>query len=290
MTTLYAGYPDQETLDRAYDVEGAVPDFMAYASRYMADSAAARNLLKPRLDVPYGPTRMETLEVYAAQASDPAPILVFIHGGAWKSLDASVFSLVAPGPVAAGMAVVNVTYDLCPHVSIEEMVRQVRAAISWTWRNADGFGGDRDRIIVAGHSAGAHLTTMATLTDWDRYGLPEDVVKGAFGISGIYDMEPISRSFLQPYLRLTADAVRWQSPIRNLRTLQTPLTLAWGTDEPEGLISSSQAFEKAWQAVGNSVSSFTLEDANHFDVLDGFADKDGVMTRAVQDLLERSAA
>lgn len=290
MTMLYAGFPDQETLDKAYDVEGAVPDFMIYANKYMSESAAARDRLKPKVDVSYGPTRMETVEVYEATGETPAPIFVFIHGGAWKSLDASVFSLVAPGPVAAGMAVVNVTYALCPMVTVEEMVRQVRAAIAWTWHNAESFGGDRNRIIVAGHSAGAHLTAMATLTDWSRYGLPEDVIKGAMGISGIYDMEPISRSFLQPFLRLTADVVRWQSPVYNVRPLATPLTLVWGTDEPEGIEFNGKLYEKVWRAAGNSLSTFTLEGANHFEVLDGFATKDGVMTQALFELLDRAGA
>jgi len=289
MSMLYAGYPDQASLDKAYDVEGAVPDFMIYANKYMSDSAAARALLKPKLDVSYGPTLMETLEVYDANGDTPAPIFVFIHGGAWKSLDASVFSLVAPGPVEAGMAVVNVTYDLCPMVTVEEMVRQVRAAIAWTWHNAESFGGDRNRIVVAGHSAGGHLTAMAMLTDWSRYGLPEDVIKGAMGISGIYDMEPISRSFLQPELRLTADVVRWQSPVYNVRSLATPLTLVWGTDEPEGIEFNALLYEKAWLDAGNSLEKFTLDGANHFEVLDGFSTKDGVMTQALFDLLERAA-
>lgn len=70
------------------------------------------------------------------------------------------------------MAVVNVTYDLCPVVTVEEMVRQVRAAIARTRHNAESFGGDRNRIIVAGHSAGAHLTAMATLTIQGRLACP----------------------------------------------------------------------------------------------------------------------
>ena len=290
MNMLYAGYPDQQSLDAAYDVEHYVPDFMYYANKFMSESAAARALLNPKENVPYGPTLMETLELYEARGDTPAPIFVFVHGGAWKSLDASVFSMVAPGPVEAGMAVVNITYDLCPMINVTEMVRQVRSAIAWAWHNAESFGGDRDRIVLAGHSAGGHLMAMATLTDWSRYGLPDNVIKGAMGISGVYDMEPISRSFLQPFLRLTAEEVRWQSPVYNVRAMPMPLTLVYGTDEPEGIEYNSLKYEAAWKAAGNSVTLFTLEGKNHFEVLDGFATKDGVMTKALLDLLDRAGA
>ena len=153
---------------------------------------------------------------------------MFIHGGYWKSLTSRVFGMVATGPVAAGMCVVNVTYALCPEVEIGEIVRQVRAAVAWTARNADSFGGDPDRIIVSGHSAGGHLTATTLLTDWGRYGLPTDVVKGGFAISGLFDLEPLAYSFMQPALRITGDTILRHSPQRNVVPVATPLAIAWG--------------------------------------------------------------
>lgn len=287
MSSLYAGYPDRAALDAAYDVENSVPDFMVFAEKFMADAASARAALNPREDVPYGTTLMETVEVYPAAGDAPAPIFVFIHGGYWKSLRASVFSGVAPGPVAAGMAVVNVTYDLCPVVTIDEIVRQVRAAIAWTWRNAESFGGDRNRIIVAGHSAGGHLTAMAMLTDWSRYGLPDDVVKAGVAISGLFDLEPLSFSWIQQDLRLTAETIRWQSPINLVKPVGAPLAVARGDADPSAFAGQSERFAAAWKAAGNEVTTFVIENANHFEVLDGFLIADGIMTRTLLDLVRK---
>ena len=288
MTSLYAGYADQAALDAAYDVENSVPDFMVYAHKFMADSAAAEAAIpNKRLGVPYGPTLMENLDLFLPETSSgKAPILVFIHGGYWKSLTARVFSCVAPGPVAAGFCVVNVTYDLCPQVDMGEIVRQVRAAVAWTARNADSFGGDADRIIVSGHSAGGHLTATTMLTDWSRYGLPSDLVKGGFAISGLFNLEPLAYSFLQPSLRLTGEAIRHQSPQFNVAPLTAPLALTWGDADPAAFAGQSRDFAGAWSAAGNRCGSFVLEKANHFEVLEGFKTAEGIMTRTVLDLLE----
>jgi arylformamidase len=131
------------------------PDFSIYARKFTTESEAARAGLQCHLNVPYGPTLMENVDIFLPKAGGgKSPILVFIHGGYWKSLTASVFSVMATGPVEAEMCVVNVTYALCPEVEIGEIVRQIRAAVAWTARNAETFGGDPDRIIVSGHSAG----------------------------------------------------------------------------------------------------------------------------------------
>lgn len=287
MKSLYAGYADQAALDAAYDVENSVPDFMIYARQFMSDSEAARNALPCKLGVPYGPTVMENLDIFMpASSAAKAPILVFIHGGYWKSLTASVFSMVASGPVAAGFCVVNVTYALCPEVEIGEIVRQIRAAVAWTARNADSFGGDADRIVVSGHSAGGHLTATTLLTDWDRYGLPADVVKGGLAISGLFDLSPLACGFLQPALRLTGEAIRAHSPQFNITPIATPLAIAWGSAEPDAFCGQSQNFAQAWAAAGNRCGSFQIENANHFEVLEGFKTADGVMTRSAIALLE----
>ncbi|UNK39963.1 alpha/beta hydrolase (plasmid) [Shinella sp. H4-D48] len=288
MTKLFAGYESQAALDAAYDVESSVPDFSVYARQFMADSAAAEAAIADKqLGISYGATLMENLDLYRpSPAPTKAPIFIFVHGGAWKSLTSRVFSMVAPGPVAAGACVVNVTYDLCPTVEMSEIVRQVRAAVAWTYRNAESFGGDPDRIVLGGHSAGGHLTATTLLTDWSRYGLPDDIVKAGFAISGLFDLTPLAESFLQPDLRLTPMAVQEYSPVFNVRSDLAPLALTWGDADPEAFAGHSQRLEAAWKAAGNRASSFILPQANHFEVLEGFKTPDGRMTQVVMDLFE----
>jgi len=281
---MYGGFATQEELDREYDVEKSVPDFSIYVTHFLGNSALAREVTPHQADVPYGPTKAETANIFPA-AVPGSPVLIFIHGGYWKALTAHVFDMVAPGPVAAGYAVVNVTYALCPVVTITEIVRQVRAAIAWTWRHAPSFNGDPNRIYLAGHSAGGHLTAMAVLTDWaEDYGLPDDVVKAAMPISGLFDLSPFPMSFVQPQLRLSAEEVQRVSPILHIRPSPTPLVVAWGAAETAAFQRQSKDFLAAWQAAGNAGEALPIPGANHFEVLDGFMTADGLMTRRLDAL------
>lgn len=281
MSSPYAGYESQAALDAAYDVDNAVADFDGYVKWYLETSEAARSALDCRVGVPYGPTLMERANVFPATGETPAPILIFIHGGYWRILTADVFDMVATGPVAAGFAVVNVTYALCPAVTISEIVRQIRAAIAWAARNAASFGGDPQRIYVAGHSAGGHLTATSVLTDWEAdYGLPGDLIKGAMPISGLFDLEPVSYSFLQPSLRLTGEQILKESPIRHVRKSPVPMVVAWGGKETDAFQNQSRHFLDQWQAAGN-LGEALIPQKDHFDILDGFQTIDGVLTQAL---------
>lgn len=282
MSKFYASYETQADLDAAYDVESSVDDIARHTAGFQSNSQQARARLKNRLGIPYGQTRMEHLDVFTPDnLADSAPILVFFHGGYWRALTAKDFSFVSLGPVAAGFVVVNVTYGLCPEVTIDEIVRQARAAVAWTARNAEGFGGDKNRIFVAGHSAGGHLATMTLLTDWQQYGLEDDVIKGAVAISGLFDLEPIACSFMQPTLRISSDTARWQSPIRNVRRVPAPLVVSWGADELDGFVEQSEKFTAVWCAAGNRGAPLVIEGAHHFNILDELMRVDGQITQSV---------
>jgi arylformamidase len=124
------------------------------------------------------------------------------------------------------------------------------------------------------------------LTDWTRYGLPADTVKGGLAISGLFDLAPLACSFLQPALRLTGEAIRAHSPQFNVMRVAAPLAITWGSADPEAFAGQSKNFAQAWSAAGNRCGSFVLENANHFEVLEGFKTPDGIMTRTVLDLLQ----
>ena len=287
MKLHYGGFATQEELDREYDAQRTVPDFGACVKHFLHSSAAARATLPHRANVPYGPTRSENANIFPAEAPD-SPVLVFIHGGYWRSLTADVFDMVATGPVAAGYAVVNVNYALCPAVTITEIVRQIRAAIAWTHRHAASFNGDPGRIFVAGHSAGGHLTAMAALTEWEEeYGLPGTLIKGGLPVSGLFDLRPFPASYLQPQLRFPAEEVERNSPLFHVRAVPTPLVLAWGAAESGSFRKQSLHFLSAWQAAGNTGEALPIEGAHHFAVLDGFMAADGLMTRTLDAMRQR---
>ena len=278
---LYRSFRTQAEIDAQYDVESSVPDFGRYVDFFLSNSARVRTALEPRLDVPFGPTTAETLDIYPAARAD-APIHMFIHGGYWHSLSSKEFSFVAEGLVKAGVTVVINNYALCPDVTITEIVRQNRAAVAWLYRNAATFGGNRSRIHVSGHSAGGHLTAMLLATDWERdFGLPPDLVKGGTAISGLFDLEPFVHSWLQPKLRLTPDEIDRTSPIRHIPDRASPLIVTFGGDESEEFRRQSESFLAAWTAKGLDGRYLDLPGRNRFTVLEDYMDPDSPLCRSI---------
>ena len=270
MVKLYRNFETQEEIDQAYNVELSVPDFSIYADLYVNESARARDELDCLLNVQFGPTLDEHLDIFPA--ADPnAPILVFIHGGYWRILSSKEFSLVAHGPVAAGYTVVVTNYSLCPKVSISEITRQSRAALAWLHQTKLKFNGDRDQIYVCGHSAGGQQTARLLSTDWENeYGLPANVIKGGLSISGLFDLRPLRYSWLQPKLLLNHEVIERESPLFHIPSQAPPLTITVGGQEPPEFRRQSEEFCSAWCDHGLSGNYQPLTDKNHFDAIDGF--------------------
>lgn len=272
MTAIYRDY-DQAALDAQYFLRGRVADVQRYFERWARNSAASRERFSCRLDVAYGPSAAETLDLFLPEKSTPAPILVFLHGGYWQSLDKADHSFVADGFVPHGAVVVVVNYVLAPHAGMDEIVRQIRAALAWTWRHAAEFGGDPARIVVSGHSAGGHLTAMAACTDWPAFGegLPVDLAKGAVMIAGLYDLEPVRLCYLNKVLNLTPAEVRRNSPL-NIDVAGRPeLVLCVGADETDEFHRQQQVYAAALLQKGYVPRIVAAPGMHHFQVVEALA-------------------
>ena len=141
-------------------------------------------------------------------------MLVFIHGGYWRALDKADHSFIAPALTQAGACVVVPNYTLCPAATIPQIALQMVEALAWTWRHIAEYGGNPQRITVAGHSAGGHLAALLLTCGWKDYApdLPPDLIRNALSISGLYDLEPIRRTPFLSDLRLTPEQVQQASP------------------------------------------------------------------------------
>ncbi len=280
---------DPAVLDRLYNVRARVADSASHVARWPIDSAAAREALACRLDIPYGPTAAETLDVFPGRR-EGAPVLFFVHGGYWRTFDKADHSFVAPPFVSEGACVVLPNYALCPAVTIPEIVRQVADALAWTWQNITLYGGDPGRITVAGHSAGGHLTAMMLTRNWKAGHLPTTPARNALAISGLFDLMSVMRTpFLQETLRLTPSEVEVASPAR----LPSPdtsdgrgkLIAAVGGDETESFLEQNMLIGSAWGREAVPVTE-TLPGLNHFSVLDeAFAKPGHRLHRIALDLL-----
>ena len=239
-----------EWYDRMYNNRAMVPGFATHLQQWASDSEHARRHTKCLTDISYGSGPNETLDIFPA-ASPQAPVLVFLHGGYWRALDKSDFSFVAPGFVEQEVCVVVPNYALCPSVGIPDIVMQMVKALAWVWRYIAQWGGDPGRIHVAGHSAGGHLAAMVLACQWQRHeaDLPPDLVKSALSISGLYELESISRSpMLQADLRLDAEQVlrcspAWMPPPASGRLL----SVVGGLESAE-FLRHNRLIRKAWGA------------------------------------------
>jgi arylformamidase len=280
LVPLTAGRPsfDPGFLDRMYNNRALVPDHATYFARWAQQSAQTRQRLKCTLDVPYGESPGERLDVFPAPRTPwapLAPVVVFIHGGYWRSLDKADHSFVAPTFTAAGACVVVPNYDLCPAVTIADITLQMVKAVAWTYRNIEAHGGDPRRIVVAGHSAGGHLAAMLLACQWQRFdkALPQDLVTKALSISGLFELESVMHApFLQDSLRLTPAQVRKVSPAWLPRPQLGQLFATVGAIESAEFLRQNALIQQAWGRNAVPVCE-SLPGRNHFSVLDALVER-----------------
>ena len=278
---MYRNFKTQAELDAQYSPIELGLDVPGYEKFYGINSAKVRQELPCKLNVPFGPTLAEHLDIFPA-AQPNAPILVYIHGGYWFLGSSKDSSFVAKGLVSANVTVVVINYALCPKVTIDEIVRQNRGAIAWIYRNAESFGGNPNRIYVSGHSAGGHLTAMVMATDWENdYGLPNDTIKAGCAISGLFDLMPFPYTWLMPKIQLSWDQVLRNSPIYHIPEKAGSLIITYGAEESSEFQRQSQEFLSAWKAKGLVGEYLPQPGKNHFTAIDGFLDTDSLLCTAI---------
>lgn len=270
MPTLYCEFETQAQIDAQYN-----PSLLLAADdnpmlHYARSAERARAELRSNLDIPFGATLAETLDIFPASKPN-APVFIFLHGGYWRALSSKDFSGVALGLHALGITTVVVNYALCPVVTIDEIVRQARAACAWVFRHIADHGGDPNRVAIGGHSAGGHLTAMCLQTEWERvYGLPQDPFNAAVLVSGLYDLAPLRYSYLQPMIQLDSGVVQRNSPAFLARSCATPAWITWGAAEASEFARQARVFHGAWLAKGNKALLQEQPGANHFTAIHGF--------------------
>lgn len=274
--------------EREYNARAAIPEHAQIFTRWAEQAAAVRRQHACLLDLPYGAAAAERLDVFPAQRAD-APLLVFIHGGYWRALDKSDFSWVAPPFVAAGVAVAVPNHTLAPAATIEDIVRQMLAALAWLYRRADELGFDRDRIVVAGHSAGAHLAAMMTAALWPQYAadVPGDLIKGALLVSGVFDLEPLVYApFVNVDLKLDVARARQLSPVYLPPATAAPVLTAVGALESSEFKRQSALLAARWPR--NVTRQLELAACHHLAVCDALADPASPLFAAALEWVRRA--
>lgn len=270
-----------EEIRRQFDMRVAVPEGQDFVASYLRRSEAARAKLKGVRGLRYGPLPLQTLDIFPA-AAPGAPVVMFWHGGAWRSQSKDCFSYVAEPLVSSGACAVLVGYDLHPEVTLRQMMAEACEAIAWTWRNIAAYGGDPKRMVLCGHSAGAQLAAMALAHDFARAGLPPSPARGALLISGSYDMEPHRHHERYADLGLDADLVHEASPACNPPLdPEVVLVLAAGAEETPGYIRQAETFCRKCQSRGHDARVLLSPGDHHFSVIERLGEPGHEMTRAL---------
>lgn len=291
-----------EAISRAYNNRLLVPHFMDILGLWDEQSTQARKGLtdtgRAHWDLTYGPKPLNTLDLIEAapRAKAPssqdrqqpgAPILFFIHGGYWRMLDKSAQTFIAPTWSQRGAMVVIPNYSLAPAVTLGDISLEIVQALAWVWRHAEHYGGDRNRIVVAGHSAGGHLTGMALSCRWPQLApdLPEQVVTQGLAISGLFDLEPLQHcEWLQSDIRLDAERIAAWSPARWKTPKGRRLVAVAGELESSEFHRQMSLLQRAW-GKGAVEAVLSAPGRNHFDILFDLLDAQTTMSRHLTRLL-----
>ena len=279
---------DSAFYSREYNNRALVPEHPKHFARWQEDSARERASMSAQLDLRYGEAPGETLDLFPARQGD-GTCLMFIHGGYWRSLDKKDFSFLAPSWVGAGVSLAVVNYDLCPKVSMDEIVRQMLRASRWLWLHAEDYGMDQDRLYVTGHSAGGHLTAMLMTALWPTFDarLPRDLWKGGLAISGVYDLRPLLQvDWLQPDLRLDEESALRLSPAFMPPATRAPLMTCAGGGESSEFLRQNALLGSGgrWRSV--FAGDVAMPGRDHFTVVDGLADPASALFQGARRLMK----
>jgi arylformamidase len=277
---------DAASLARLYNNRELVPDHAKYLARWAEDSEIARSRMTSHLDLRYGDMPGETLDLFPARKGDGS-CLMFIHGGYWRSLDKRDFSWLAPALVDGGISLAVVNYDLCPKVSMEEIVRQMLRASRWLWLHAEDYGMDQDRLYVAGHSAGGHLTAMLMCALWPIFDarLPKDVWKGGLSISGLHDLRPIVQvGWLNADLKLDDTSAAALSPAFMPPATRAPVMTCVGGRESSEFLRQNGLLRGHWRSA--FAGDIAMPGYHHFSVVDGLADHASPLYQGLRKLMK----
>jgi arylformamidase len=254
----------------------AVPGSADLVADWDKRSAEMRARYSSHLDLRYGPRERNRIDFL--KAADGGPTLLFIHGGYWQTRAKETFAIFAGGPMAHGINVALIGYTLAPDATLDEIVAEIHAGLDFLAAQLPALGGDPDRIVVSGWSAGGHLTSMA---------LSHRSVKAGMAISGIYDLEPIRHSYLNVKLGLDEAMSRRNSPMMQAQGAAKPLSLVAGGAELPLLRKQTADFAGHRAKYGLPVTYEEIPGANHFSIMDELVSPAGRITTLIRQLFER---
>jgi arylformamidase len=243
-----------------YNPRGRIPDSQRYFDAWTTRAAGARERLGGTLDLSYGPHPRERLDVF--RAASPRGTLVFLHGGYWRAFGKEAQSWIAEAFVGDGLSVAIPSYPLAPAARLSEIVDSMSRALAHL-RDAVLTEDERRRVVVAGHSAGAHLAACLLAAAEARGSGPDAIVC----ISGVFDLLPLLHTHMLKDMAWHPDELHAVSPLFMPMPSRGAVVLAVGGDESEEFHTQSTRLARAWSE--RVVELVRPPGRNHYSILEG---------------------
>ncbi len=269
---VYDGYTQAE-IDYQYSPRAQAPDYERVFDVWRTAGPAYQRAHR-RAEIFYGDSARQSVDLYLPPEADNPPIHVFVHGGYWQAIDKKNHAHAAAGLLSAGVAVAMPNYDLMPDVDLEEIIRQTRHSVAKIYELAGAYGYDGERLTVSGHSVGGHLAGVLACTEWRREtdGAPDDLIKAALSISGVFDLTPLAQTGMNRVFGFTPDNCRRLSVTSMPPPTALPVTLCVGGKESAEFHRQTTLFGDYMAAQGCPVETVQAPDDDHFTLVEAFGD------------------
>ncbi|MGE7472575.1 alpha/beta hydrolase [Bosea sp. NPDC003192] len=268
-------------LDREYNARESVASFEAEYAKYVAVSAQVQRNHRRFADIVYDDASGETLDLYPA---DPhAPLFLWIHGGYWRASSKDDNAFVVEGLKARGFSVAIMNYSLAPQATLDEIVRQTRAAVAFLHRQRAQYGLAERGFVVGGSSAGGHLVGMLLVGGWHAdFNVPQNVITVALALSGLHDLEPLRHTHVDAWLGLDDASIARNSPIRHIpENAAARLLASVGGLETSEFQRQTVDYAARWVIAGHRAELIAMPGHNHFDIALSLSEPDGVLVSAL---------
>jgi arylformamidase len=277
---------DQIDIDEGYDNDVYAFNSKTIGERRVFNNRIALSVIGKPERVKYGEAEIERVDIYKAKQPN-APVMVFIHGGSWRGGRAEQFTVYAEPFVKAGAHFVVVDFTNVGETKgdIFPMVDQVRRAVAWTWRNAKSFGGNPDALYMISRSSGSHLASCVLITEWEKQGLPRNILKGAVMGSGMYDLAPVRLSKRSSFVKFTDAMVEQLSAMRHIDNIHTPVVIGVGALETPEFQRQAREFAAALKAAGKPAELIVAPGYNHYETGETIGQPYAVLGRAAMDMM-----